>query len=154
MPVHEHPQIASAAHHIIMLLNVELIYNLYDAHLPEKALNAMSFDSTEHAEPATAATKLTSQPTFASKEQPSNARNLLQRPDYRLMYTMGGHTMSISSIKFSPDGSTLASAGVLPIPANWLCYPFTIILKQSFRQTNQALGLLHRRDHTHARRPC
>lgn len=37
------------------------------------------------------------------------------RPNYKLRYTMGGHTMSISSIKFSPDGSMLASAGMFPV---------------------------------------
>jgi COMPASS component SWD3 len=35
-------------------------------------------------------------------------------PKYKLKYTMGGHTMSISSLKFSPDGSSLASAGMSP----------------------------------------
>lgn len=33
-------------------------------------------------------------------------------PRYKLRYTLSGHTRSISSLKFSPDGSILASCGV------------------------------------------
>lgn len=33
------------------------------------------------------------------------------RPSYRAKFILSGHTMSISSLKFSPDGSLLASAG-------------------------------------------
>jgi COMPASS component SWD3 len=33
------------------------------------------------------------------------------KPQYALKYILSGHTRSISSIKFSPDGTTLASSG-------------------------------------------
>jgi WD40 repeat protein len=33
------------------------------------------------------------------------------RPNYRAKFILSGHTMSISSLKFSPDGSLLASSG-------------------------------------------
>lgn len=34
-----------------------------------------------------------------------------QKPNYKLQYSLSGHTMSVSSLKFSPDGTMLVSAG-------------------------------------------
>lgn len=33
------------------------------------------------------------------------------RPQYAVKYILSGHTMAISSLKFSPDGTMLASSG-------------------------------------------
>lgn len=38
----------------------------------------------------------------------------LPSTDYKLHMILSGHTASISSLKFSPNGSMLASAGVSP----------------------------------------
>jgi len=45
--------------------------------------------------------------TAVAKEQAV----LRLRPNYRAKFILSGHTMSISSLKFSPDGSLLASSG-------------------------------------------
>lgn len=59
-----------------------------------------------------------SEPLQVPKVQPSIEKAhepppVNKKPDYKLRYIMSGHSMSISSLKFSPDGSLLASSGVL-----------------------------------------
>lgn len=49
------------------------------------------------------------------------------RPQYAVKYILSGHTMAISALKFSPDGTMLASSA-------------------SCRQTGEAVGCILRRD--------
>lgn len=44
-------------------------------------------------------------------EVPDETTKNTSKPQYALKYILSGHTRSISSIKFSPDGTMLASSG-------------------------------------------
>jgi WD40 repeat protein len=100
-----------------------------------------SVPSVQHVEKSTfRATRTISD--LHSNEQSSSSK-MSQRLDYRLKYTMGGHAMSISSVKFSPDGLTLASAGAFRVVSSMMWPPFSKGLKESFRQTHKALECLH-----------
>lgn len=55
-------------------------------------------------------------------EQPTDSVTV-PKPNYKSRYLLSGHTMSISSLKFSPDGSKLASSGVLACMLSSMHWP-------------------------------
>ncbi|KAF8912836.1 WD40-repeat-containing domain protein [Gymnopilus junonius] len=53
------------------------------------------------------------------EQAPEHSSSSALKPNYKLRYILSGHRLSISAIKFSPDGSILASAGADKLIKLW-----------------------------------
>ena len=63
------------------------------------------------------------------EENPQQAQ---QKPSYEPRFMLSGHTMSVSSVKFSPDGAMLASAGEFHLLA--MAYTILLLSCRSFER--------------------
>ena len=52
-------------------------------------------------------------PPSPAEPAPEPKPSAVPKPQYKHQYSLSGHTLSISSLKFSPSGAILASSGVL-----------------------------------------
>lgn len=80
------------------------------AHMIEKDVELLSTPNSQPASPPESKPIL---PTLTSPApEPDSKASVGAKPNYKLQYTLSGHSLSISSLKFSPSGAILASSGV------------------------------------------
>ena len=64
---------------------------------------------------------------------PASSNLHRERPHYALRHTLRGHTLSIASVKFSPDGMLLASCGSLVFSCSFFSFLLVTFLLQAQR---------------------
>jgi len=106
-----------------------------DAAAPVSASNKGNTTEAENEGPS---------PQVATSQVPVPVDLLPEAQQYKISYILSGHKKAISSVKFSPDGKYLATAGFTPFLAQ---------LKWSRRQTDKTLEFTDRRVHTEFSRP-
>lgn len=89
--------------------------SLNEVVLPPKAPENSTFEDPKHSplpEPAIPSPPAVQPENISSDSLPSAP----PKSNYKHQFTLSGHTMSISALKFSPNGSVLASSGVSACP--------------------------------------
>ncbi|CAD6974341.1 unnamed protein product [Tilletia controversa] len=93
------------------------------AHDPSQAESLPAEVKREPSAPAEVSDPAAAQGSATAMPSLSAANNLANRPEclpsYRHIYTLYGHTRSISSLAFSPDGTKLLSAGADKLLKIW-----------------------------------